>query len=358
MVTILTSAGMTLGVVVVGLCLFPIKEKLSASFESDAFPELNKGQELPLYKQGIDELKLLGFYSVLLSVSIFLGLQGNSTLSLIGACIGHWYLALAMALDHTAPVFQRRSTRLLGITYLLFRHTPLSLHLIGAVFVLPAVVLPRFLVGTLAPVPTVALVVLAEVIGMAFATLAGCALGAEIIEKGHHRSKPPKIWTWSVMVVMTVIIIWQSIYFTSWGIAAHQHSQLLKCSYDVDWENAEFDLLGRANGDERSAVIDLSAPIAVTNQTGHDLSIRHASVEIRHLNEVLGTVDLPTFSAPTGQTTRVTADLEIEIPMGDLLERIRSMINRDVLNQLSVYLVLDPPLSPPMRIPVRRATSN
>ena len=357
MVNIITSAGMTLGVMVVGLCLFPIKEKLSASFESDAFPELEKGRELPLYKQGIDELKLLGIYSVLFSVSLFLGLQGNTTLSLIGSLIGYWYLVLAMALDHTAPIFQRRGTRLLGITYLVFRRIPLSLHFVGAVFVLPAVLVPYLLAGSLDPIPRIALVVIAEVIGMALATLAGCTLGAEIIEKGLHKSKPPKVWTWGVMSVMTVIIIWQGIYFTSWGIAAHQHSQLLKCTYDVDWKNADFDFHGRAERDERVAIVDLSAPLSITNETGHDLAIRHASVEIKHLDRVLGRVELPTFSAPTGETTTVIAEMQIEIPMGNLLERLKSMINRDVLNQLSVYLILDPPLSPPMRIPIRRSSS-
>ena len=48
MVNIMTAAGMTLGVVVVGICLFSVKEKLSASFERDAFPDLAKGRELPI----------------------------------------------------------------------------------------------------------------------------------------------------------------------------------------------------------------------------------------------------------------------------------------------------------------------
>ncbi len=353
MQAIMAAAGMTLGVVVVGVCLFPIKEKLSASFEADAFPDLRKGREPSLIRQGIEELKLLGFYAVLQSVSIYLGLQGEAGLSLAGLVLGHWYLVVAMALDHAAPVFQRRGWKLLGIGYTLFRRAPWSLHLIGLVFVLPAVSLQMWVAGGLEPRLAIGLVVCAEVLGMAFATLAGCALGAELIAGGALDKRVPRWCVWGVSVTTALVLLWQGLFFAWWGAAVHHHSQILKCQYRVEWRRVEYQIRGRATSEGRLAVIELRAPVEVTNGTGFDLEIEDAQVVVRGEGEVLGRVRLPTFSAPSGEPTEVLADLVIEIPLERILGGLPVKLDRSVLDGLEVVLVLEPPLSRPIEIPVR-----
>jgi len=346
MAAIAASAGMGIGVFAVGVTLFPIKERLSASFEADAFPDMPRGEEPPLLVQGFEEVKLMGLYAVFQGLAVYLGLQGVRWLAVAGTALGYWYLALAMALDHAAPAFQRRGAGLGAIVWAL-RRAPVSLHLLGALFVLPAVALQPWASANLRPEEAIALVAGAEVVGMALAAMAGCALGAEVIRGGLDRGVP-KLWSVATTAAALAVLAWQAAFFTWWGLAIDRRSQLLKCGYRVDWERASYEARGRPSPGGQVAVIRLSSPVAVTNPTARAIDLGGVAIEVHGAGGLLATAVLAAASAPPHATTEVLLDATFELPVEPLAGALPGLLGE----RFHIYVVVAPPLSAPVRIAV------
>ena len=94
----LVTSGFGLGIIVIGMTLFPIKEKLSATYEEEHFPELEKQPQPALWQQGLEEVKLAVLYLLLQGMSFYLALQGHPQLARLGAGLSVAYLVAAMAL--------------------------------------------------------------------------------------------------------------------------------------------------------------------------------------------------------------------------------------------------------------------
>ena len=63
------------------------------------FSEIEKQPQPPLWRQGLEEVKLAFLYLLLQGMSLFLAVQGHAFLSTLGAALSIAYLVAAMALD-------------------------------------------------------------------------------------------------------------------------------------------------------------------------------------------------------------------------------------------------------------------
>lgn len=347
---ILANAGLGLGLAVAGLLLFPLKEKVSAVFEGEALSGLGPGRELSLWRQFLQEIQLFLFYTAVQLVAVWLGLQGLASLGMVASVLGWWYLIVAMAIDHAAPVLQRRGWTFAAIIPSLVRHLPLSLHLLGGLFAVPGILAALLLKPWLAAQPLlVPLAVLGvQLVGMAGATLAGTALGARLL-------LPPPLrqvqlgrrglgLAWAVILL---VLLWQGLFFGWLLRALHQHSQVLKCHYEVAWSSLQ-PRFRTDPDDPLTAVVLLDADLTVHNPTPFDLHLRDAVLVVGHEQGELARSRLDPVAVAAGATAPIHARLEAVIDTRKLAAALKNY------QSLCVALELQPPLSAPLRIPLRR----
>lgn len=334
----IVAAGIGIGLVAIGLTLFPLKEKLSSTYEHEAFPDLARPREPSLFIQGMEELKFAGLYLLLIGLGFYLTMHGLKIPALV---LTHGYLIIAMTLDHCAPFFQRRGRSLHGIIFILLRKAPLRSFALGAAFIGPVIVLEKLLPPTLPPLAAISLMVLVEVIGMAFATLAGCRLGATLVSKNPelaHRP-PPRSWTIGYRVVVATLALWLAVFFGWWAKGALTHQRLLKCRYHPLFKETTFKI--------RETTVLVELPIKVTNRSDGRIDPTGLLVEIAGAGVLDGTVTLEGPAVNGGESGEFPLKFTIRLDPESLID-----LPKILKSDYSATLILDPPLSPPMRLKI------
>jgi len=344
----LVTSGFGIGIIVIGMTLFPIKEKLSGTYEEEFFPNLEKHKQPPLLKQGLEEVKLACLYLLLQSLSLYLALQGHIFLATIGSTLSVYYLIFAMALDHCAPFFQRRKHQIHGIIWILLRHAPWQTALIGALFICPSLILEKLLPSTLVPAIAISLLVLSEVLGMALATLAGCHLGAKIISKHPDLIRnPPRSWTLSYRTLVVLLTLWMGIFFTWWAKGSLRHSRFLNSKYRPLWSEMSFKI--REGSTDTHAKILISLPITVTNRSEGTIDPTQLDIEISGTESLEAGVSLSGEKIGAQASGNLILDFTIQLPLADLS---RGDVSRFTQSNYSAHILLEPPLSRTVKIPL------
>jgi len=334
----LVTSGIGIGLVVIGLTLFPLKEKLSSTYERERFPDLDRPREPSLLQQGVEELKFAGLYLVLQGLSLSLAIYGYQFAS-AGLSISS--LVLAMTLDHCAPFFQRRGRSLHGIVWLLLRNAPLRSLALGALFIGPVILLEKFLPPDLPPLAAISLLVLTEVIGMAFATLTGCHLGASLVTLNPTlaSSPPPKTWTITYRTALATLTIWLGIFFGWWAKGTLTHHRLIRCHYRPDWRNTTLQI--------RETTIHLTLPIEVSNRSHGKIDPTGLVVTLQGEGVLDGTVTLEGPAIGPGESGTFPLAFAIQLAPA-ALENLPKFLK----SGYSASLKLDPPLSPPVQLKI------
>lgn len=330
----LVTTGFGLGIVVIGVTLFPLKEKLSATYEEERFPEFKKQAPPPLWRQGLEEIKLATLYLLLQGMSLYLAVQGHPALATLGAVLSIGYLIAAMALDHCAPFFQRRDRKIHGIIWLLLRHAPLRAALIGLLCIGPVIILERHLPTGLDPTLAISLLVFSEVTGMACATLLGCHLGASLLRKQPDlaESPPPILWSLSYRALVLSLAVWMGIFFSWWAHKAYSHYHFMQCKYQPLWKDTEFKL--------RDTKVLVTLPVEVQNRSKGNIDPADLKIEVLGKGIVKGGVILHSPQIPAGETARLLLNFE-----ADLTEEALMDLPKFLETEYSAHLKLEPPLS-------------
>ncbi len=337
----LVTSGFGLGIVIIGLTLFPLKEKLSATYEKERFPELEKQAQAPLWRQGLEEVKLAGLYLILQGMSFYLAMQGQTTLATLGSSLSVAYLVGAMAFDHCAPFFQRRDRKLHGILWIFLRHAPLRTFLIGLICIGPVLLLEKTLPSSLSPTIAISILVFTEVLGMACATLLGCHLGAALLKEDPKLilNPPPRSWTISYRAVVLTLSIWLVIFFGWWAKGAITHASFLKCRFRPLWQEAEIRL--------RDTSMIVSLPVQVRNRSEGSIDPTELTIEIQGKGIIEGEVML---QGPIIQGSE-TKNLELTFA-ADLSEAAILDLPKFLKAEYSAHLKLEPPLSKPFLLEI------
>jgi len=337
----LVTGGFGLGIVIIGITLFPLKEKLSATYEEERFPELEKKPQPPLWRQGLEEVKLASLYLILQGMSFYLAMQGQTTLATLGASLSVGYLVGAMALDHCAPFFQRRDRKIHGILWIFLRHAPLRITLIGLICIGPVLILEKSLPSSLSPVGAISILVFTEVIGMACATLLGCHLGASLLKQDPTliTSPPPKAWTITYRVFFLTLTIWLTIFFAWWAKGAITHASFLKCRYRPLWQEAEVRF--------RETTMLISLPVQVRNRSEGTIDPTELKIEVLGKGIVEGDISLTGPHITGGETKKLMLDFAADLSEEAILD-----LPKFLETEYSAHLKLKPPLSKPFLLEI------
>jgi|TARA_B100001059_G_scaffold90193_1_gene88841 hypothetical protein len=335
----LVTTGFGLGIIIVGMTLFPLKEKLSTIYEGERFPELKKQRHPPLWRQGLEEVKLAFLYLLLQGMSLFLAVQGYPFLATLGATLSIAYLITAMALDHCSPFFQRRNHKIHGIIWILLRHAPIRTTLLGLICIGPVIILERHLSASLEPTAAIAILVFTEVLGMACATLLGCHLGSALLkeEATLPSQPPPKLWTFSYRITVLILTIWLGVFFSWWGNGVSKQSQIMRCQYQPLWKRTEFKVRGT------KALVSL--PLRIQNESSKPLDVGKLQIEMEGEGILDGEVILAGSTIQSGETSIILLNFEAQLTEEALLD-----LPRFLEAEYSAHLKFEPPLSTPIAL--------
>lgn len=306
---VIVNALVTASLMAVSLLLFPIKELVSASFETRG--NLLDGlaiHEHPLWEQGWQEVKLVLLYVAVQGTIFWLGFLPHPAWKTVAVLLGLLFLWFSFAIDFIAPIFQRHLGHYSQIIKTLLRYAPAAL-LFGALLNVPTAIVgklwganPHWSWGT-----ALFLLFGVNVLCIAWAAGAGTWLGSRLypgfvrVRRSHPGSR---VLAW---LAMLAVLVGNGYLFGALGLSVHHKSQILKCNYGVDLDSFGFEQpnLAALLADELD--VGVHVDVHIDNPTPFDVEIEPNEVVISHRGTRVSTVQLAPMRAPAGQ--RVTQTL-------------------------------------------------
>ncbi len=308
---VLASAIVGTSLAVVSLLLFPLKERISATFEVEAQLDDGPPGELPLWRQAVEEGELFVLYLALMLSVFWVGYSPEPWRQGLATALSHLILAATWGIDFVSPALQRRQGRYAEILRVLGRHAPLTLTF-GALLAAPSVAVGHLLladpdaslrgvlVGTFA----------VQIVTIATAVLVGTGVGVGLRPALAQTSRTPLVIRALATLLIIAFVAGNGLVFGRLAHAAWGISAVLRCEYTVDWEGAE--LVTPSLERLRAGV---RADIIVHNPTARDLAVRDHRIEVLHDGELVTTTTLPPLAVPAGGEGRLPLALELELEL-------------------------------------------
>lgn len=338
---VITNAAIVASLLVVQITLFPLKEHVSLVVEQENALVPDPVDEHPLWFQAWEEIKLFVAMLAAQGTIFWIGYSQDPTRRVLATVLSFAVLFVSVGIDFLSPILQRHKLRYSVILKSLFAH-PFLLLLFGALFSLPAIV-----AGTLAanhPTWTfstqLAVVFGAQVIGIALAAVGGTIAGAPLVADAQARRRSRtlvRVLAWAALVGL---VAWNAQRFYVVGRSLHHKTQVLKCSYRVDWKSFHGDLPGKAEllAAAKTGEVTVSGgfTVTITNPTSVDVDIEDNRLELRNRDKLVARTSLPRVHVPAGGSATAPVTFPLTISVGQVF-RIRELITTSGWS-LTLYL--------------------
>jgi hypothetical protein len=348
---ILVNAVVSASLVLVSLLLFPVKEKLSGTFEREARLTGGDGGGFPLLFEAGEEVKLFLWFVAAQTTIFWIGYPPDPTTRAIALVASYLVLAASFAMDFITPILSRHRVRFSTAAKALARRPHRAL-LFGATFAFPAA-----LAGGLAARQgdwgvgrTIAVIFAVNVVCFAWGAVSGTALGAELLPVAQTTRRPSAAVRVLAWLLLVGLLAWNGYRFGAVAVAVHRKSAILKCEYDVDWGSVKVDtpgLLGAVAGLKRDQVtVGIALEVTVVNPTERTLEIEDNRVELAHHGKVVARSALPVFRVAPGGRATVPASFRVTLAPSALLA------GRALLSEKEWDLTLYVAAAPGFELPV------
>ena len=338
---VITNAAIVASLLVVQITLFPLKEHVSLTLEEDNALTTDPIEEHPLWFQAWEEIKLFVAMLAAQGTIFWIGYSQNPSRRLLATVLSFAVLFASVGIDFLSPILQRHKLRYSAILKTLFAH-PFLLFGFGALFSLPAII-----AGTVAanhPTWTfstqLAVVFGAQIIGIALAAIGGTIAGAPLVADAKKRPRSHVIVRVLAWTALLGLIAWNTQRFVVVGRSLHHKTQVLKCSYKVDWKSFHGDLPGKAEllAAARKGEITISGgfTVTITNPTSTDVDIEDNRLELRNKEQLVAKTSLPQVHVPAGGSATAAVTFPLTISVGQVF-RIRELITTQGWS-LTLYL--------------------
>ncbi len=307
---VLVNATLSGALLLVSAVLFPVKEKLSATFEREADLTSAPGRELPLWMQAWEEGKLVFLYATAQMSILWIGYPPDEDRRALASALSYVYLFGTYGIDFLAPLLQRHGLTYATVLRVLFARPVLTFGF-GAVFALPPLLAARALVARpdVEPATLVGVVFAVHLVMLVWAVLAGTRVGAALLPEAQATRVPP--WpvrglVWSGAVGLFAV---NAYLFGAVGLAVHHKSQVLKCEWNVDWRSFAFERpsLGGLAFDALvlgDVEVGVRFDVEVRNPTPFDLVFEDNRLELSHDGAPVMTTRLSPMAVRAGATLR------------------------------------------------------
>ncbi|MCC6624247.1 MAG: hypothetical protein IT385_23550 [Deltaproteobacteria bacterium] len=317
---VIANAIVTATMALVSLTLFWAKERLSRAYEVDAkLGEPAQWRELTLVREGWEEVKLLLLNIAMLFIVLWLGHASEAWRKTAATVLSYLTLFFTMAVDFAAPYMQRREMRYSQIMGAIFRRPFLSLSF-GAAMSLPLVAVAHLAdVADWSPQTTMFALFGANVVMIVWAAVAGTWVGAQLHELA-LRVRPTPRWVqvpaWLALVGVLAGGVWLGAQLAR---SLATKSQILKCSYEVDWKTIEVgkpSLSGLVQGEVRAAV---SVDVVITNPNPLAVVIEDNRLVAEDDGVVVAESRISPLSVPAGGSTKTRVGLDVVLKATSIL---------------------------------------
>jgi hypothetical protein len=300
--------------VLVSVLLFPLKEKVSATFEREGALTTQPIDEFPLWRQGLEEAKLLAIYVAAQLAILWVGYHPDPTRKTLATVLSYLYLYATFTIDFCGPLLQRHQLRYSRIIKLLASH-PLLLFGLGGLLTLPPVLTGLYVTKhPELPLSTAVWALFAaSVVAIVWGVIAGTWLASRLLEAGQQTSRPHGLVRAVVALLLVALLTIELWAYGAVALAFHHKSQILKCNYSVLPTTLRFErpkLLGLLRG---RVDVGVRFDLRIENPTRYDVSIENNRLEVRHAGSLVASGKLAPMAVPGGKTRVQTLSLSLSL---------------------------------------------
>lgn len=305
-VAILMNAVIAGSLLLVTILLFYVKEMVSASFEEGAGLTGKPIRELPLWMQAWEEIKLFLMFVAVQASIFWIDYPPGKWRAIAALVLSYGFLFFTFAIDFLSPVMQRHEGHYSRILKAILRH-PIAALAFGALFAAPSIA-----AGLLWPM-NVAAVFAANVVGTAWAAVAGTWLGAKLLgdfEATRRSGWPMRIAAW---LALLGLLCWNGYRFGALVLSVHHKSQVLKCEYKVDLDSFGVDTPSLSALLDDKVEVGVHFDVTIHNPTEYEVVIEKNRLELIHGGDPIGVSKLSPVTVEPGATVQHRVELTLEV---------------------------------------------
>ncbi len=338
---VITNAAIVASLLVVQITLFPLKEHVSLTLEQDNALVEDPIDEHPLWFQAWEEVKLLVAMLAAQGTIFWIGYSPDPTRRGFATVLSFAVLFASVGIDFLSPILQRHKLRYSVILKSLLAH-PFLLFTFGALFSLPAIIAGNVAANHPTWSFSTQLVVVfgAQVVGIALAAIGGTIAGAPLVADAKQRTPSHTIVRVIAWAALLGLVAWNVQRFAAVGSSLHHKTQVLKCSYSVDWKSFHGDLPSKtellAAAKKGEITIAGGFTVTITNPTSTDVDIEDNRLELRNKDQLVAKTSLPKVHVPAGGVVTVPVTFPLTVSIGQVM-RIRELITTQGWS-LTLYL--------------------
>ena len=322
--------------------LFPLKEKVSATFEREARLTNEPARYFPRWFQAVEEASLFVMFVTAQMTIFWIGYPPDPWRKQLAVGLSYAVLFGSFAVNFIAPLLQRQRMRYSTIIKVLLAH-PIVLAGFGALFTLPSVIAGQ--VARAHPEWTLhrAIVVMfaANVACIAWGTIAGTQLAARLLPDA-QRTRPPSLplraLTWLSVVGLCAVNVYA---FAVVGLSLHRKSQILKLHYHVDPSSLKVELPGLADLARDPIELAVQLDLTVDNPTPYDVEVEKNRLEVRHERALMALTSLPPLAVPAGQSRKQHLTVPFSIHPRMAIDKGRRLLAWEAWS-MTLYLEVTP----------------
>jgi hypothetical protein len=298
---LVVSAVASLAGLLVTLLLFPLKSRISASYDAERGLAPEPPQEMTLRVEAWEEVKLFLAFLALQASLFWLGYFEIPALKVIAAILSYGVLFATYAINFIAPLWQRRHGYYSQTVKALALH-PLSALTFGAIFALPSVVTGLLFKAYLPSSRLLAVTILffVAVLSTAWAQAAGTEVAAHLYGRFRATRRAGRPARVLAALAVVALLAGNGVLFFSVARSVHHKSQILKCRYDIDFKSAKLDLPSLGDLFQGKVAIGVSVGVRIENPTPYDVDVERNRVEVRHQETLVAKTEISPFTVPAG----------------------------------------------------------
>lgn len=312
--TVLINAIVTGAILLVTMLLFPLKEKVSAVYESDGKLTPHEIKEFPLWLQGLEEFKLLILYLAVQLSIIWLGYPPSPARRYSAIILSYLYLFGSFSIDFIGPIFQRHQIRYSRLTKVLALH-PIILFGLGAILTLPVIIAGRYVAthANLTLNHAIYILFSASLLSIIWGVIAGTWVGAKLLDHAERIKRPHAMTKLIVSAVVLSILAVNLWLFVTIGQSLHHKSQILKCNYSIKMDSFKFTWPKWSELRHAEVSVGVAFDLEIENPTPFLVDIEKNRLEVKHQESLVAQTALAPMKVSAKSTAIQRLNLKIKL---------------------------------------------
>lgn len=304
---VIANAILSGSLVAASVFLFPIKEKYSAIFEKEQGYPNGEPQEFSLWMQGWEETRLFLFYLTAQMLIVWIGYYPYQWANITSIVLSYLFLFYTFGLDLISPTFQRHRVRYSMINKLLSRHIVVTLSF-GLLYSLPALLLSQWIM-TLDNFNLLEVSIILFVINLFFIAIAipaGTLIATRLLPTV-KTTRPVASFSKTLGYgIGFILLIGGLILHTRLLQSMHHKSQVLKASYQINWDSVEFEYSNISELFNGQSFGKFSLDMTINNPTEFDIAFENSQIKVTKDEKLVSDITMKGFAVPAGQSRPIT----------------------------------------------------